>query len=233
VNPSIDKERLLIMVPVWNEAGRIGPLVSTLQARGFPWILVVDDGSEDQSGEEASAAGAKVLYHWVNRGVGAATETGLTYFREKGLWDCLVTIDGDQQHSAEDIEQLVCAHLGHKADLTVGDRFMNGTNEIPTIRIFYNAVADGITTLMSGKRVRDSQSGFKVWSKKAVELIKIEQNGYEFCSEVLIKAHHFGLRVHNQPIQVYYPEEIKDKGQNFYKGVKTFANLMHHFLFKS
>ncbi len=230
---TLDKDKILIMIPVFNEGGRVGDVIRVLKGRGFHWILVVDDGSNDESGKEAQNTGAQVLYHWVNRGAGAATETGLAYFREKGRWEYLVTIDGDQQHSPEDIEILLSAHLKNGADLTVGDRFMSGTNEIPKLRIFYNAVADGITSLMSGRRVRDSQSGFKVWSRSAVEMICIEQNGYEFCSEVIIKAHQLGLRIWNEPIQVYYPEEIRDKGQNFSKGVKTFANLMHHFLFKT
>ncbi len=226
-------DKILIVVPVLNEDKRVGDVVLGLKLAGFNEILVVDDGSSDNSQSIASANGAKTIRHIINRGAGAATETGLEYFRRNPQYQHAVTIDGDNQHTPEDIEHLLYNHLNQGADLTIGDRFLSGKNEIPKSRIFYNFIADSITSILSWKKVADSQSGFKVWSRKAVDAIKIEQNGYEFCSEVIIKAHHHHLKVINIPIKVFYPKELKGKGQNLFVGIKTFTNLIHHILFKS
>lgn len=230
---AFNKDQILVIVPVLNESGKIGSLVSELKGYGFSQVLVIDDGSSDHSAKEAADEGAKVLTHLINRGAGAATETGLQYFRQQPNLKLAVTIDGDNQHAPSDIEQLVAAHLARNADLTIGDRFMSGKNSIPKTRRVYNWMADLITSVLSWSRVKDSQSGFKVWSKRAADLIRIEQDGYEFCSEVLIKAHHHRLQLVNVPVKVFYPEDFNQKGQNFGVGIKTVFNLLHHALFKS
>lgn len=226
-------KEVLIIVPVLNESSRIGNVISNLKEAGFNHILIVDDGSSDNSSSVAKSGGAAIVRHMLNRGAGAATETGLEYFRRSPAYQFAVTIDGDNQHSPDDIECMLQNHIDLKADLTIGDRFLSGLNEIPRSRIIYNWIADRITSVLSWKKVSDSQSGFKIWSRRAVEAIKIEQNGYEFCSEVIIKAHHYNLKVINFPIKVFYPKELKGKGQSFFVGVKTFTNLIHHTLFKS
>ena len=230
---AFNKDQILIIIPVLNESGRIGSLVRELKSHGFKYVLVIDDGSVDNSALEASREGAKVLTHLINRGAGAATETGLQYFRQQPNLKLAVTIDGDNQHAPSDIEQLVASHLSGNADLTIGDRFMSGKNIIPKTRRVYNWMADLITSVLSWNRVKDSQSGFKVWSKKAADLIRIEQDGYEFCSEVLIKAHHHRLQLENVPVKVFYPKDYNRKGQNFGVGVKTVFKLLHYTLFKS
>lgn len=227
------RNKVLVIVPVLNEDRRIGKVISCLKEAGFNHILIVDDGSSDDSYYIAKSNGAITVHHILNRGAGAATETGLEYFRRNPYYRIAVTIDGDNQHSPDDVELLLQNHIRQEADLTIGDRFLSGLNEIPKSRIIYNWIADKITSVLSWKKVNDSQSGFKIWSRKAVEAIKIEQNGYEFCSEVIIKAHQYNLKVINIPIKVFYPEELKGKGQSFFVGVKTFTNLIHHILFKS
>lgn len=231
VLPEEIKEKVLMIIPVFNEQGRIGIVVNELIEMGFNNILVVDDGSDDLSSSEASRAGAKVLRHILNRGAGAATETGLEYFRSSGL-HAAVTMDGDGQHFAEDVVKILKSHFEMKSDLTIGDRFSSRENEIPFRRKVYNTIADWVTGGMSFRVVKDSQSGFRVWSRNAAEKISIEQDGFEFCSEVVIKAHHLGLNLNNFPIRVKYTEESMSKGQGFVVGIKTFFNLLHHVLFK-
>lgn len=229
----INKNNILIIIPVFNESGRIGILIKNLKSLGFQNILVIDDGSHDNSINEAIFNGAIVIRHLLNRGAGAATETGLEYFRKKEKYKFAVTIDGDNQHDPFDIERLLDKHIKENADLTIGNRFMSKENNIPGIRRFYNFLADLLTSLMVLKKVNDSQSGFKAWSRKAIKTIQIEQDGYDFCSEVIIKAYHNKLKIINVPIHVYYPENYSDKGQNLNQGIKTALNIVYHSLFKN
>ncbi len=232
VLPEQIKEKVLVIIPVFNEQGRIGTVVNELVEMGFSNILVVDDGSDDLSSPEASLAGARVLRHILNRGAGAATETGLEYFRRSLDLHAAVTMDGDGQHYADDVVKILKSHFERESDLTIGDRFSLGENEIPFRRKVYNKIADWVTGGMSFRIVKDSQSGFRVWSRNATEKISIEQDGFEFCSEVVIKAHHLGLSLNNVPIRVKYTEESMSKGQGFFVGIQTFFNLLHHVLFK-
>ncbi|TVQ43177.1 MAG: glycosyltransferase family 2 protein [Saprospirales bacterium] len=226
------KDKVLIVIPVFNEEGRIGRVVSELLERGYLNVLVVDDGSSDNSSKEAIDAGAFIVRHIINRGAGAATATGMEIFRKSEKFKIAVTMDGDGQHYTEDVIYLMQMHIEQGADITIGDRFSSGKNVIPFRRKVYNVIADLVTGWMSFRMVSDSQSGFRVWSRKAVEKINIEQDGFEFCSEVVIKAHHHGLKISNVPIRVKYTEESMQKGQGFLVGVKTFFNLLHHVLFK-
>lgn len=229
----INKEKVLIIVPVLNESGRIGVLINNLKALGFRNILVVDDGSNDNSCSEAGFNGAIVIRHLINRGVGAATETGLEFFRTNNNYNFAVTIDGDNQHDPIDIKLLLAKHIEENADLTIGNRFMSGENHIPGIRKFYNFLANILTSILVLQKVTDSQSGFKVWSRKTIKTIKIEQDGYDFCSEVIVKAFHHQLKIINVPIKVYYPVNYSEKGQNLNQGIKTALNIVYHSLFKN
>jgi glycosyltransferase involved in cell wall biosynthesis len=230
---TINKNVILIIIPVYNESGRIGVLVEKLKKIGYNNVLVVDDGSDDNSGDEALVKGATVIKHLINRGVGAATETGLRFFRANVEFEFAVTIDGDNQHDPTDINYLLSKQMEENADLTIGNRFMSKENDIPNIRKFYNLIADILTSLLVLKKVSDSQSGFKAWSKKAARTIQIEQDGYDFCSEVIIKAYHHKLKIINVPINVYYPVNYSDKGQNLNQGIKTALNIIYHSLFKN
>lgn len=225
-------QKVLIVIPVLNEQGRIGNVISGLKNQGFVNVLVVDDGSEDGSAIEAMESGALVLQHIINRGAGAATATGLQFFQSSSMFECVVTIDGDGQHFVEDVKRMIQLHVKSNADITIGDRFLSGENKIPKLRIGYNKIADVVTSCLSFKKVNDSQSGFRVWSRKAIEKIKIEQDGFEFCSEVVIKAVQQNLKIINVPIRVRYSEELMMKGQGLVVGMKTFLNLLHHVLFK-
>lgn len=229
----IDKKTILIIIPVYNETGRVGILIENLTNLGYKNVLIIDDGSQDKSGSEAEYKGAKVIKHLINRGVGAATETGLMYFRKNANFSLAVTIDGDNQHDPNDIDLLLKKHIDENADITIGNRFISKKNKIPKIRRFYNLIADLLTSFIVFKQVNDSQSGFKVWSKKASKTFNIEQDGYDFCSEVIIKAHKHKLKIINVPISVYYPQNYSEKGQNLNQGIKTALNIVYHSLFKN
>lgn len=228
----INRSLVYIVIPSYNEGDRVARVVKEVAAAGYTNIIIVDDGSDDESVSAEALSDVVILRHPINRGAGAATETGLQYCREVAGFDAVVTIDADTQHDPGDIDKLLTAHNQEKADITVGNRFMDGNNEIPGAVRFFNRIANVTTTALAGIMVTDSQSGFKVLSKKAVELIHLEHDNYEYCSELFVKAHQHKLKIINVPVRVYYPEEIRGKGQNIFWGIRTFFNLVYSALFK-
>lgn len=228
-----DPSRIIILIPAYNEGSRVHAVVKDVLAHGFEQILVVDDCSTDNSMRAVRGEGVRVVSHIVNRGAGATTETGLAYCRTHLDLDAVITMDGDTQHDAADIDRLLKAHFEADADLTIGNRFDEENREIPKMTRRYNQVANITTSLICGKPVLDSQSGFKVISRRAVETIELHQDRFAHCSELIIKAHYHDLKVIHSPIKVYYPEEIRNKGQNFTTGVSTFFNLIQAVLFKN
>ncbi len=228
----MNQDQIVIVIPSYNEAHRILKVVTDIQQKGYLNIVVVDDGSTDNSMNLLDGLNITILQHLVNRGAGAATETGLKYCRTKLKAETVVMIDADTQHEVGDISKLIEAHISQNADITIGNRFMEDSKNIPVKNWFYNQIANIVTSVLAGKRVHDSQSGFKVFNRKALNSVIIEQDRYEHCSEILIKGIEHKLKVIEVPIRVYYTPETIAKGQHFLHGIRTLVHLLHSVLFK-
>lgn len=229
MDSSLPYASTILIVPAYNEASAIGAVLAKIQAIG-PWpIVVINDGSTDDTAALALAAGAKVCTHKLNRGPGAATMTGIAYAKKEG-YTYAITIDGDDQHNPEDLPALLQPLLAGEADLVIGNRFMKGTNAIPRSRVLFNGIANLTTYLFSHKWVSDTQSGLKALGPVALERLTLEMDGYEFCSELIIKAMHNRLRVVEVPVDVHYSAQTMAKGQNLFTGIKTITNLFHHLM---
>ncbi len=228
----MNNSEVAIIIPSYNEGERLEQVVRSVLQNGFTSVIVVDDGSTDKSIDKLKKYPVTILTHIINRGAGAATETGLKYCRDHLNVSAVIMLDADTQHNPEEISGLLSEHIGQKADNTIGNRFLQDNLEIPMKNRIYNRIANVITSVFSGKRVRDSQSGFKVFSRRALNSIVLEQDRYEHCSEIFIKAHEYKLKVIDVPVSVRYPSEIKMKGQHFLSGVKTFINLFYSVIFR-
>ena len=162
---------VIVGIPAYNAAGTVGDVVSAALPHA-DLVLVVDDGSRDETAERAAAAGAEVVSHEENGGYGAALKTIFTEAAERGV-DCLVVLDADGQHDTADIPRLVAARERAAADVVIASRFAEGgTTDAPLYRRFGLAVINLLTnvslgTLRSG-RISDTQSGFRAYSARAV-----------------------------------------------------------------
>ncbi len=217
-------DNIYIVIPAFNEAKHIGTVVRDVQKQGYKNIVVVDDGSADQTAFEAEKAGAIVVKHMINLGPGAATQTGLEYSYLRNA-DIVVSIDGDGQHAPSDIPSVISILREGRYDIVFGSRKLKKSNLMPRMRKFYNLIANFITYILSSIWLSDSQSGFRVYTRKALEKIKIKTSGFEFCSEVLMQVHNAKLKYCEVPINVYYTKESMLKGQNFATGVNTLMKL--------
>jgi len=201
---------IIACIPAYNEGKIIGEIVKkTLHY--VDEVVVCDDGSTDNTSSESKSAGAKLIRHDKNKGKGAATQSLFEYARKLNA-DVIVTIDGDGQFLPEEIPKLVQQITEDKSDVVIGYR--SETNEMPSYRKIGNKVLDKITNLASELPFRDTQSGFRAYSKKAIESIRFQTNGFGADSEILVDASKKGLRISEEKISVVYNTGKKTSTKN-------------------
>ena len=196
--------RCAVVIPCLNEAEHIGPLVRAVQSR-VSTVIVVDDGSNDGTGELAARAGAEVVRHEAPKGKGAALHSGWLRARERGfLW--ALTMDGDEQHSPEDIPAFLdCARAG-RAALIVGNR-METPGEMPWLRRQVNRWMSRKLSGMAGRSWPDTQCGFRMIQLEALARLNLRTSHFEVESEVILAFAAAGYPIEFVPIQVIYKSE--------------------------
>ncbi len=215
------KESVCVVVPAFNEEKTIAKVITDLRANDLKNILVVDDGSTDKTGMIAKKLGVVVIQHLKNCGVGAATKTGFSWGLENGF-DFFGTIDADSQHQAKDLKRVLQKCKTHKC--VFGSRFLK-KNKVPTLRCWYNRIANLATGILFGVWATDSQSGIRGFSREVVEKINIRADGFEFCSALVRELSAKDFVIYEIPISVKYSRYSLKKGQNFAIGCKTLGKL--------
>jgi len=201
----------LVCIPAYNEEDVIGDIVK----RSMPFadkVLVCDDGSRDHTSENAESAGAYVIKHEKNLGKGAAMRSLFKQALAQDA-DVIVTIDGDGQFLPEEIPKLINPILEGKSDIVIGYRF-DDTTEMPSYRKIGNKFLDKVTNLASELPFRDTQSGFRAYSKKSIQSIKFIGNGFGADSEILIDAARKGLKISENKVTVLYNTGGKTSTKN-------------------
>jgi glycosyltransferase involved in cell wall biosynthesis len=194
-------------IPCFNEERFIGSVVLKAK-KHVDQVMVIDDGSTDGTVEIARSAGAVVLSHDSNLGVGAATRTAIRKARDMGA-DIMIRLDGDGQHDADEIPALIAPILKGEADVVVGSRFLTGNERPPFYRRIGQRVLTAATNVGSGTHVKDSQSGFRAFSGKALQKMTLTENGFGVESEMQFAMARNGLKVVEVPIAVIYAEKAK------------------------
>jgi len=221
--------RVCFIIPAWNEAGAISGVVKDLKNRAHSEdfdleIVVVDDGSKDDTARRAASAGAKVIRHILNTGAGGATATGLSYAQQNGF-DLAATLDADGQHNTEDVITGIKLMLKSGGDLIIGSRLIN-SDGMSKIKILGNKGLSIVTQLLFRVSVTDSQSGLRIYSRKALDELRWKTSGYEFCSEMIWRAKQLHLEIKEYPIQAIYTDYSLAKGQNNWNAVNILKSLI-------
>ena len=217
---------IYIVIPAYNEETVIGDVIAEIRAAGYQNIVVVDDGSADQTLAAARKTGVTALRHRLNRGKGAATKTGIEAAKLLGA-DIIVTLDGDGQHDPGDIERLTRPIAKKKCDVVLGTRLLNPAG-MPWYKILANKFGNFCTWYLYGLWVTDSQSGFRAYSRRAAELINTRSDRYEYDSEVIREIKKYHLCFSEVPITVRYTAYSMGKvqKQGFWNGLKTLYKMV-------
>lgn len=221
--------RVCLIIPAYNEATVIHDVVKNAikHAKKSPFtidVVVVNDGSSDATSLLAKKAGAIVINHILNSGAGGATATGLSY-AEQNSYDIAATMDADGQHAIEDVIEGVTKLIHEPIDLLIGSRLINSEGMSKT-KVLGNKGLSLITYFLFGINSTDSQSGLRIYSRKALEQLRWKTSGYEFCSEMLWRAKQLGLAIDEYPIQAIYTEYSKAKGQNNWNAINIVKSLL-------
>lgn len=200
--PHQSSARLLVVIPAYNEAGRIGSVVARTREQVRADVLVVNDGSRDGTGTEAAAAGAIVAPHPVNLGYGAALQTGYRYALRHD-YDAVLQMDADGQHDPASIPALLAAFEGG-ADVVVGSRFLHPDSYRPPLfRRLGMTLFGAIGGLLAGQKLTDPTSGYQVISRKALHFLAHERYPHDYPdADVLAMIARSGLRLTEVPVRM-------------------------------
>jgi len=196
--------KLIVMIPAYNEEETIGKVIEEIprEIEGFDKVevLVVNDGSADNTVEQAKKAGADyIVSHKTNLGLANAFKTGLETALKLGA-DVIVNIDADGQYNAKEIPKLVKPILEGKADIVIGDRQIDELDHMPKAKKIGNKIATWVTCKLSGLAVRDAQSGFRAFSREAALRMNL-LGDYTYVQEMIIQAANKNLRIGWVPIE--------------------------------
>jgi glycosyltransferase involved in cell wall biosynthesis len=197
------KPKIVIVIPAYNEEKKIAETVRAVLAH-YKDVLVVDDRSSDRSAQIARDSGATVVSHPINRGQGAALETGNRFALAHGA-DIIVHFDADGQFLATEIDRLLAPILTGRADIVMGSRFMGQESEMPAFkRKVIMPLARFFLRLFYGAVLSDPQNGFRAMNREFANKLRIENDGAAHCTEIIVKAIKGGWRYEEVPVTVLY-----------------------------
>lgn len=195
--------RVAAAIPAFNEERDIGTIV--LKTRQYVnEVIVVDDGSTDQTAKIARLAGARVIQHQKNKGYGASLQTLLAEAKKEGI-STLVLLDADSQHNPDEIPELI-KPISAGFDLVIGSREQQAAN-IPLYRRIGQKVIAYFSAILSRKKLDDSECGFRAFSQKAIALLELRENGMSVSAETIAEAAKKGLKITERPISVKYTKD--------------------------
>ncbi|MBR2665295.1 glycosyltransferase family 2 protein [Methanobrevibacter sp.] len=224
-----DKNATYVVLPAYNEATRIQPVIESIAEKGYN-MVVVNDGSSDNTLDVILESKRKfpdkihVYSLIINRGVGVATQTG---FDAVLKYDpkYVVSMDSDGQHSADDLDNVIMPLVTGEAQAVIGVRPLK---DMPFSRNFANAVMNLLTRVFYKVNVSDSQTGFRAITKDALKKININARGYLISSEFIREVNDNNIPFAEVPIQTIYTPETQAKGTNVKEAFKILIQMIKH-----
>ena len=208
---------MAVLIPAYQCAATIEAVVADARRHLEP-VVVVDDGSDDDTADRARLTGAEVLRHPRNRGKGAALQTGMGHLAAHGFTHAL-SMDGDGQHLGREIPKLLAASVADPTGLVIGVRTI-GSQSVDGLKLFGNQFANIAVRFAARTHIGDTQSGFRVYPLAAILALPVAGEHFEYESTVAIYAARAGLPITSIPVDVYYPP-IAERRSHYRKVVDT------------
>ncbi len=196
------------IIPAYREEKHIGDVVRRTRQQ-LDHVLVVDDGSNDQTAQRAREAGAEVIVHSQNRGKGEAIKTGLRHWLDRQFTH-VVVLDADGQHLPEEIDRFIAAAASAaEPSFFLGNR-MNNLTGMPLIRRVVNRYMSRRISLLSAQQIPDTQCGFRMLDRQLIPELLGGANRFDYETEMLIIASRNGYRIESVPITTVYSDEVSN-----------------------
>ncbi len=212
------------VVPAFNEGSVIGDVVRDILSQDTN-VCVVDDGSSDNTADIALKAGAHVLSHIVNRGQGAALQTGIDYSLLQGA-DYIVTFDADGQHDPENVPAMIKQLQDSKLDIVLGSRILGRTENMSLVRKIMLRIAVIFTNLSTSLKLTDTHNGLRALSKDTAKKIRLRQDRMAHASEILSIIATEKLKYAEYPVTIRYSDYSKAKGQRLASMLRIVEDLI-------
>jgi polyprenyl-phospho-N-acetylgalactosaminyl synthase len=226
----VSRRQVHVVIAAYNEGAVISRVVADVRHAGYP-LVVVDDGSRDDTAEIAAAAGAEVVRHPFNLGQGAALQTGIDHALANGA-EFVVTFDADGQHRVSEIPRLTDALIRERADFALGSRFLGQAPNLPPLRRLMLRAATLFTRLTTGLQVTDTHNGLRAMTRRGAAAIRLCQNRMAHASEFLSQIGSSGLRYVERPVTIEYTAYSLAKGQNIRDAVLILLDLFARRLYR-
>jgi polyprenyl-phospho-N-acetylgalactosaminyl synthase len=226
----VSRHQVHVVIAAYNEGTVIARVVADVRRAGYP-VVLVDDGSRDETANIAAAAGAEVVRHPFNLGQGAALQTGIDHALAQGA-EFVVTFDADGQHRVSEIPRLTDALVRERADFALGSRFIGQAPNLPPARRLMLQAATLFTRLTTGMQVTDTHNGLRAMSRRGAAAIRLRQNRMAHASECLSQIAESGLRYVERPVTIEYTAYSLAKGQNIRDAVLILLDLFARRLYR-
>lgn len=217
--------RTWAVIPMYHEGTVIGSVVRGLREH-IPHVVCVDDGSTDNSVEEARAAGAIVVEHPINLGQGASLQTGFEFALSDPLMTEVLTFDADGQHQVDDAVQMVELLRNERLDVVIGSRFLDDRTTMTGLRRTILRTAALYTRLTTGMALTDAHNGLRVIDRGLLERLHISQNRMAHASELIDQISDQKARWAEFPTHIVYTEYSKRKGQSLLNSVNILVDIV-------
>jgi len=210
----MSRSKILVLIPAWNEAIRIRPILEAF--RDSQTVLVVDDGSSDDTAAVARGVGVELVVHAQNMGKGVALSTGFAWALERG-YDAVLTLDADGQHDPKEAHTFIEAYERGEGDLIIGRRDFR---EMPLYRAFGNGIGTWMLSKVLGIKIYDNQCGYRLYTRKLLENVDLKRTGFEFEVEVVVEAVAADLKIGWVDVRTIYGIDKKSYFHPFHDSVK-------------
>jgi glycosyltransferase involved in cell wall biosynthesis len=226
----VNADRTWVVVPAYREGAAIRQTLADLRSV-FRNVLVVDDGSEDDTAVQALAAGAIVVRHPFNLGQGAAIQTGISFALMKEA-EFIATFDADGQHHVDDLLRMRDAATDLQCDLVIGSRFLGRAEGLSPARRILLKLATAFTNLTTGVHMTDAHNGLRIMTIQAARKINISQDRMAHASELIAQIGRLGLHVVEVPVTITYSAYSLQKGQKLSDSFRILADLVSGWLLR-